>query len=284
MTVRHSFQKITRICDHQRLAINAPGHISIQGNYNLLKLTNQRSTFVTGDSNTIIYHGTGCLIIDGNRNRISATCPTSRIHLKGSHNLVQFAGSILSMKDDGLNNVFEKLPPRKSIEVPPPMYPKNQLNMIPERDNDQYARYNGGYRAQQPQRGYVIPNSFHIGPGYQRQRAQTVGNVSEHTLTRPNKRMRTSRSRGMTLPGMTSPIVLQPVTSKPKPINSTGKQLPLARISQCESGMFECSICQENFTTNDSVVTFPCFHRFHADCAKQWLYIKHSCPVCRQEI
>jgi hypothetical protein len=48
----------------------------------------------------------------------------------------------------------------------------------------------------------------------------------------------------------------------------------------------ECSICIDNFHTDDKIVHLECKHLFHSDCFEEYLdkYInnKTSCPLCRQ--
>jgi len=45
-----------------------------------------------------------------------------------------------------------------------------------------------------------------------------------------------------------------------------------------------CCICMEDFEKGETVVALPCSHSFHFDCAKEWLQLNESCPVCRKEI
>jgi|32_taG_2_1085360.scaffolds.fasta_scaffold15882_2 hypothetical protein len=46
-----------------------------------------------------------------------------------------------------------------------------------------------------------------------------------------------------------------------------------------------CSICLEDFRSNQKVVTLGCKHDFHIKCARQWLCAhKSSCPVCKKSL
>ena len=46
-----------------------------------------------------------------------------------------------------------------------------------------------------------------------------------------------------------------------------------------------CAVCQESFAEGDLLLTLPCSHRFHRECARSWL-LEHrcSCPTCRAEL
>lgn len=46
----------------------------------------------------------------------------------------------------------------------------------------------------------------------------------------------------------------------------------------------QCSICQSDFETGETLITLPCFHKFHKDCLKQWFDMSHICPVCRFDV
>ncbi|KAF7834616.1 Transcription factor GLABRA 3 [Senna tora] len=45
-----------------------------------------------------------------------------------------------------------------------------------------------------------------------------------------------------------------------------------------------CSICQEEYVADDDLGRLKCEHSFHFQCLKQWLALKNSCPVCKQEV
>ncbi|KAK6921223.1 Zinc finger, RING-type [Dillenia turbinata] len=43
----------------------------------------------------------------------------------------------------------------------------------------------------------------------------------------------------------------------------------------------KCSICQEEYETDDEVGKLDCGHGYHIHCIKQWLVQKNTCPVCK---
>ncbi|XP_073056404.1 uncharacterized protein [Primulina eburnea] len=43
----------------------------------------------------------------------------------------------------------------------------------------------------------------------------------------------------------------------------------------------KCSICQEEYETDDETGNLICGHSFHIDCIKQWLVQKNACPICK---
>jgi len=45
-----------------------------------------------------------------------------------------------------------------------------------------------------------------------------------------------------------------------------------------------CSICRNDFESDNSVVVLPCKHIFHPDCIKEWGRYKPKCPICRSDI
>ncbi|OAY50408.1 uncharacterized protein LOC110614318 [Manihot esculenta] len=45
----------------------------------------------------------------------------------------------------------------------------------------------------------------------------------------------------------------------------------------------KCSICQEDYETDDELGKLECGHGFHIQCIKQWLAHKNTCPVCKTE-
>jgi hypothetical protein len=46
----------------------------------------------------------------------------------------------------------------------------------------------------------------------------------------------------------------------------------------------ECSICQENFESGESVLKLMCRHVYHTDCVINWLKTKNNCPLCRKAL
>ncbi|KAJ1263818.1 hypothetical protein BS78_09G215900 [Paspalum vaginatum] len=45
-----------------------------------------------------------------------------------------------------------------------------------------------------------------------------------------------------------------------------------------------CSICQEEFETNEETGKLSCGHGYHVHCIKQWLSRKNACPVCKTAV
>ena len=43
-------------------------------------------------------------------------------------------------------------------------------------------------------------------------------------------------------------------------------------------------ICQMDYEEGDNLITLPCFHRLHKDCAAAWLKTQNFCPECRTKI
>ncbi|CAK9153794.1 unnamed protein product [Ilex paraguariensis] len=43
----------------------------------------------------------------------------------------------------------------------------------------------------------------------------------------------------------------------------------------------KCSICQEEYDTEDDMGKLDCGHLYHIHCIKQWLVQKNTCPVCK---
>eukprot|EP01012_Entosiphon_sulcatum_P032041 TRINITY_DN40781_c0_g1_i1.p1 TRINITY_DN40781_c0_g1~~TRINITY_DN40781_c0_g1_i1.p1 ORF type:complete len:1016 (-),score=159.84 TRINITY_DN40781_c0_g1_i1:9-3056(-) len=45
-----------------------------------------------------------------------------------------------------------------------------------------------------------------------------------------------------------------------------------------------CVVCQEDYTSGETVTEFVCGHCFHTDCLRQWLVNSLDCPCCRMPI
>ena len=43
-----------------------------------------------------------------------------------------------------------------------------------------------------------------------------------------------------------------------------------------------CVICTDDINKGDKILMLRCKHYFHADCVKDWLIVKLSCPYCRE--
>jgi len=48
--------------------------------------------------------------------------------------------------------------------------------------------------------------------------------------------------------------------------------------------MCSCVICLAAYAAGDELVTLPCFHSFHAECARTWLHQRPVCPMCKGNI
>lgn len=46
----------------------------------------------------------------------------------------------------------------------------------------------------------------------------------------------------------------------------------------------KCSVCQEEYESEDELGRLKCEHSYHFQCIKQWLVHKNFCPVCKQEV
>ncbi|THD24491.1 hypothetical protein D915_004855 [Fasciola hepatica] len=59
-------------------------------------------------------------------------------------------------------------------------------------------------------------------------------------------------------------------------------QLPSKRLDlwdQTKPG--QCSVCFEDYQPGHIVMTLPCFHVLHEDCARRWFEGCFNCPICR---
>ncbi len=45
-----------------------------------------------------------------------------------------------------------------------------------------------------------------------------------------------------------------------------------------------CSICHDDYSSNEMNIELSCKHRFHQSCFITWYRLNHICPVCRHEI
>jgi hypothetical protein len=43
----------------------------------------------------------------------------------------------------------------------------------------------------------------------------------------------------------------------------------------------QCSICMEQFTEGEQLVSLRCKHLYHESCVRQWLQRRGNCPNCR---
>lgn len=53
---------------------------------------------------------------------------------------------------------------------------------------------------------------------------------------------------------------------------------------QGDGSQLQCAICLNDCSCGEAMALLPCDHRFHLDCAKQWLSREFTCPSCRHDI
>jgi hypothetical protein len=59
----------------------------------------------------------------------------------------------------------------------------------------------------------------------------------------------------------------------------------LEQVSRADiPDLHECSICMEDFRSEDVIVKTACGHVFHKSCCREWLRHARTCPFCRAEI
>jgi hypothetical protein len=46
----------------------------------------------------------------------------------------------------------------------------------------------------------------------------------------------------------------------------------------------ECTICYDEFPSDEKPVQFTCGHKFHRGCISKWLLLNNTCPYCRNEV
>ncbi|KAG0263142.1 hypothetical protein BG011_009244 [Mortierella polycephala] len=54
--------------------------------------------------------------------------------------------------------------------------------------------------------------------------------------------------------------------------------------AQESSSLPMCSICLCEYEDLDTLRLLPCSHDFHKDCVDEWLRLKRTCPLCKQDI
>ncbi|KAH7815682.1 putative E3 ubiquitin-protein ligase [Monocercomonoides exilis] len=80
---------------------------------------------------------------------------------------------------------------------------------------------------------------------------------------------------------------LSTMTDKPSSSSSTvivGSELITVPDEDDDTMLEKCPICQMEFEFGETLVTLPCVHSFHVDCAKQWLKKKKTCPYCKERV
>ena len=63
--------------------------------------------------------------------------------------------------------------------------------------------------------------------------------------------------------------------------NSGDVEYDVISLSSDEEVIPMCPICYEDETDDERLVPLYCTHRFHNDCAVNWLRLNGTCPVCR---
>jgi hypothetical protein len=57
-----------------------------------------------------------------------------------------------------------------------------------------------------------------------------------------------------------------------------------AETSSSSGDAAQCAVCLADYESGDTLVTIPCFHRFHVDCLAPWLKNCARCPVCKDTV
>lgn len=97
--------------------------------------------------------------------------------------------------------------------------------------------------------------------------------------------------RRSSAPGPYSSSTLIPIPRQPSPGTRVSRvsQLPVHALTADEvralgPDLKECTVCMTAFQPGDELMTLPCFHRFHCECAGPWFERSQECPVCRHSI
>ena len=59
---------------------------------------------------------------------------------------------------------------------------------------------------------------------------------------------------------------------------------PSHRYNKRRTNTEPCSICQDEYSANEKILTLPCSHEFHSRCIRKWLEDNNTCPVCRWDV
>jgi len=46
----------------------------------------------------------------------------------------------------------------------------------------------------------------------------------------------------------------------------------------------ECTICQDEYKNEETLLEMPCEHDFHEECLVNWLKLHNTCPICRKPV
>ena len=55
-------------------------------------------------------------------------------------------------------------------------------------------------------------------------------------------------------------------------------------VNKLDEANKSCTICLDEFKSNEKVIALPCLHYFHKKCIKKWMERKKECPVCKFEL
>ena len=47
---------------------------------------------------------------------------------------------------------------------------------------------------------------------------------------------------------------------------------------------YKCSICLNNYLSNEKIRILPCMHYFHSSCVDKWFHESSKCPLCQYDI
>ena len=63
------------------------------------------------------------------------------------------------------------------------------------------------------------------------------------------------------------------------------RSLPRHKVAPTSSLLErECQICMSAYELEEEVMTLPCLHIYHMECAEKWLARKPTCPICLTRI
>jgi E3 ubiquitin-protein ligase RNF115/126 len=127
------------------------------------------------------------------------------------------------------------------------------------------------------------------------QGAQNQNPLGELLTTNPFANFLNPMFSGLMMPGMgmgdlESRLIEEFLRNDPNrygaPPASAESLSQLKETKFCEESCHskECTICQEDYKKDESVLHLPCEHNFHKNCATEWLTRHNSCPICRKPL
>ena len=60
--------------------------------------------------------------------------------------------------------------------------------------------------------------------------------------------------------------------------------LPSSVFKKDDKNNSKCMICLSNYQFGNKISSLPCFHFFHLNCIKKWLFQQKRCPICKYDI